>query len=73
VGSPFENEERQIAIALIVMVIEGEFLLPMRRIIRVIQVKHNGGGGLRVAGDEVVHQGLRQAIEVLAVHAVFKT
>ena len=54
------------------MIIEGEFLLPMRRVIGVIEVEHNGGGGLRVAGDEVVHQGLRQAIEVLAVHAVFK-
>ena len=56
---------------LIVMIIEGEFLLPMRRVIGVIEVEHNGGWGLRVAGDEVVHQGLRQAIEVLAVHAVF--
>ena len=44
----------------------------MRRIIRVIQVKHHGGGGLRVAGDEVVHQRLGEAIDVLAVHAVFK-
>ena len=69
VRGPFENEERQIAIVLIVMVIEGEFLLAMRRIIGVIEVEHNGGGGLGVAGDEVVHQGRGEPIEVLAVHA----
>ncbi len=67
----FENEEGQVAIALVVMVIEGELLLPMRRVIGVIQVEHNGRRGLWVAGDEVVHQGLCQAIEILAVHTVF--
>ena len=55
------------------MVIEREFLLAMCRVIGVIEVEHNGGGGLRVAGDEVVDQCLREPVEVLAVDAVFKT
>jgi hypothetical protein len=62
---PFENEERQIAMVLIVMIIERKLLLAMRRVIGVIEVKHNGGGRLWVAGDEVVHEGLREPIEAL--------
>jgi hypothetical protein len=33
---------------LIVMIIEGELLLTIRRIIGVIDIQHNGGGRLRV-------------------------
>ena len=54
------------------MVVEGEFLLPVGRIVGVIEVKHDGRRRLRVAGNEVGHQGLGQPIEVLAVHTVFK-
>ena len=54
------------------MIIEGEFLLPMRRIIGVIQVEDNGGGGLGIAGNEVVHEGLGETIEVFAVHSVLQ-
>src|SRR5205807_3173682 len=73
VRGPCENEQRQVAIAPVVMVIEREFLLAMRRVIGVIEVEPNGGGGLWVAGDEVVDQCLREPVEVLAVDAVFKT
>jgi hypothetical protein len=69
---PFENEERQVAIALVVMVREGERLLPMRRVLRVIEVEHNGGGGLWGTGNKVIHERQRQAIEILAVDAVFQ-
>jgi hypothetical protein len=40
------------------MVIEREFLLAMGRVIGVIEVEHNGGGGLGVARDEVVDERL---------------
>jgi hypothetical protein len=43
---------------LIMMVIEGQFLLPMRRVLGVIEVKDPGGGGLGGAGQEVIHKGL---------------
>ena len=72
VGSPFENEERQIAIALIVMVIEGEFLLPMRRIISMVYIKDNRVGRLRVTGNKVIDSGPRETIEVFAVDLVFQ-
>ena len=59
--------------ALIVMIIERELLLSIRRIIRVVQIQDNGGRGLSVAGDEVVHQGACESIEVLAVDVVLET
>jgi hypothetical protein len=39
----------------------------------VIEVEHNGGGRLGVAGDAVVDQRVCEPGEVLAVDAVFKT
>ena len=71
-GGPLENEERQIATP-VVVVIEREFLLAMGRVIRMIEVEHNGGGRLGVAGDEMIDQGMGKSVEVLAVDAVFKT
>ena len=71
-GGAFENEERQIAMVLIVIIIECKLLLAMRRGIGVIEVKHNGGGRLWVAGDAVVDQHAREPAEILAVDAVFK-
>src|SRR6476619_2351943 len=70
---PFENEERQITMVLIVMIIERKLLLAMRGIIRVVEIEDNGGRGLGIAGDEVVHQGAGEPIEVLAVHLVLQT
>ena len=63
----------RVAIALVVMVIEGELLLPMRRGIGVIEVEDNGRRGLWVTGEEVLHERLREAIEILPIHAVFQT
>ena len=54
------------------MIVAGKLLLAMRRVIGVIEVKHNGGGRLWVAGDEVVDQRAREPVEILAVDAVFK-
>src|SRR5215217_713525 len=45
----------------------------MSLVIGVIEVEHNGGGGLGVAGDEVVDQRVGESVEVLAVDAVFQT
>jgi hypothetical protein len=58
---------------LIVMVIKGEFLLPMRGIIRVIEIEPNGRRGLLVTGNKVIHQGSRETREVFAVYLVFQT
>ena len=44
---PLKNEERQIAMVLIVMIIECKLLLAIRRIIRVVQIKDNSGRRLR--------------------------
>ena len=69
---PLENEEWQIAMILIVMIIERQLLLAMRGIIRVVKIEHNSGRGLRVAGDAMIDQGGRKTIEVFAVYLVFQ-
>ena len=51
---PFENEERQIVMVLIVIIIERKLLLA----IGVIEVEHNGVWGLCVTGNKVVYKGL---------------
>src|SRR4029453_5601014 len=55
------------------MGIEGKFLLAMDRIIGVIEVQHNGGGRLGIAGDEVVDQRVGESVKILAVDTMFKT
>jgi hypothetical protein len=67
-----ENKEREIAMVLIVMIIKGKLLLPIRGIIGVVYIEDNGGRRLGVAGDKVVHQGARMTIQVFAVHVVLK-
>ena len=54
---PFENEEWQIAMALIVMIIERQLLLAIRWIIRMVEIKDNSCRRLNIAGDKVIHQG----------------
>ena len=57
---------------LIVMIIEGQFLLPMRRVLGVINVEDNSRRRLGVAGNTVVHERLREPGEVRAGHTVLK-
>jgi hypothetical protein len=71
-GGAFKNEQGQVAIALVVMIVEGQFLLAMRRVFRVIEVEDNGGRGLGVTRNEVVHERPGEAVEVGAGHAVFE-
>lgn len=70
---PFEHEERQIAMVLIGMSIERKLLLARRRIVRVVYIQDNGGGGLGGAGDEVVHHGPCEPIEIFAVELMLQT
>ena len=70
---PFEHAERQRALVLRVMMIERTLLLAIRRIVRVVSIQDNGGGGLGVAGAAVVHQGTCEAIEIFAVNVVLQT
>ena len=71
-GEPFKDQERQIAIVLIIMIIERELLLAVGRIVCMIEVEHDGRRRLRVAGDEVGAQRPGKPIEVLTIHTVFK-
>ena len=71
-GGAFKNEQGQIAITLIVMVIEGEFLLTMGGIRGVIEVEDNRRWRLGVAGNEVVNKRMRKAVEIGARYAVFE-
>jgi hypothetical protein len=73
VRGPCENAQREIAIVLRVMMIEGELLLPLRGIIGVVDIEDHGGGRLRVTRHTVVNQGPREPREVCAVSLVFQT
>ena len=70
---PFENEERQRAMVLRVMIRERKLLLAIGRVIGVSEVEHNRGWGLCVTGNKVVHEGPREPIEVLPVDVVLQT
>jgi hypothetical protein len=52
--------------------VQCKFLLAMGGIIRVIKVEYDGSGRLCVAGNELVHSGCGETIDVLAVHTVFE-
>ena len=69
---PFKNEEWQIAVVLIVMIVERKLLLAIRRIIRVVEIKDNSGRRLGVAGNEMIHKGPREPREVLTVDVVLQ-
>jgi hypothetical protein len=73
VGGAFENDQWQRAITLIVVGIEGQFLLAMGRVLRVIEVKDNGCWRLRVARKEVVNAGLRETGEIRACDTLLKS
>ena len=73
VRGPCKNEDWEIAMVLIVMIIEGKLLLTMRGIIGVVHIEDKGGRGLGVAGDAVVHQGACETIQIFTVHLVLQT
>jgi hypothetical protein len=52
------------------MIVEGQFLLAMRRVFRVIEVKDNGGRGRGVTRQAVGHERPGEAVEVRAGPAV---
>jgi hypothetical protein len=58
---------------LIVMVIEGKLLLALGGVIGVIKVEHNGRRRLCVTGNESVHEGSREPIEVFPIYLMFQT
>lgn len=64
---PCNNAARQRAMVLRVMMREGQLLRPVRRIIGVVHSEDKGGRGRSIAGDAVVHQGVRQPIDGCAV------
>src|SRR6267143_1200859 len=68
-----KDQEGQRAITRGVMVLAGAFLLAMRAVIGVLEVKHDGRGGLGGAGQKVVHEGRGETREVLPVHLVLQS
>ena len=56
VGGAFKDKQRQVAMTLIVVIIEGAFLLAMRGVLRVIEVKDNRHWRLGVTRNEMVPQ-----------------
>jgi hypothetical protein len=59
--------------ALVMMVVEGEFLLAMGGVFRMIEVEDNRGGRLGVARNEVIDKRLGEPVEVRAGHLMFES
>jgi hypothetical protein len=72
-GGACKNAQRQVAMVLVGMVIQGECLLPMRGIIGMVHIEDNRWGRLGITRHKVVDQGAREAIEVLAVSLLVQT
>ena len=55
---------------LVVIIRECKLLLAIRRIIGVVQIKDNSGRRCGVAGDEMIHKGPSEPIELWTVDLV---
>jgi len=69
---PLEEKQRQVAMAVVVMVVEGQFLLAVGAVFGVVHVQHDDARGLRVTGDEALDEGPGQTVDVFAAEAVLQ-
>jgi len=69
---PLEQEQRQVAVAAVVVVVEGKLLLAVGAILGVIHVQQDHRRRFGITGDEGVDEGLRQAVDVPACQAVLQ-
>lgn len=58
--------------AAVMAVVEGQWLLPVSLIFRMIEVKYQGFGRSGMAGDELLHHGLACTIYIAAGGCVFE-
>lgn len=72
-GQTLENEQGQVAMAALVVVIEDQFLLARRGILGMIPRHYDHGGRRGVAGDELIHDGLRHPLQSPRRCRVFQT
>ena len=64
--------QRQEAIAAIIAIVTGLFLLAMDGVLGVIEVEDDELGGADIGGEKLIHQYQRQAVEFGARDTVFK-
>lgn len=69
---PLEDHQRQVASAPVMVVVERQRLLSVHGILGVIDIEHQGVRRGGVAGDELIDNGLADAVDIPAIHGVLK-
>ena len=69
---PREPEPRQVAVMTVVVMVEAEFLLPVRGVLGIIPVQHKPRRWRGVAGDERIDESPRQAIQLFGRDGLFQ-
>jgi len=59
-----EYQQRQIAIVAVMVVVKGQRLLAIGRIVGVVDIESDTGRGATVTGDELQNQSTGQAVNV---------
>lgn len=67
---PFDNEERQIVMVLMVTILAGKHLLAIGGVIRVIQIEHNSRWWLRGTRDARGYEGSSEPVQIFTVYTV---
>ena len=68
-----EEEQRQIAMAAVMMVVEAQLLLPVGGVLGVIHVQDEERGRCGIAGDELIDKRLGQAVDILGRCGILQT
>ena len=68
-----EHQQRQVAVMSIVVVVEGQRLLAVGGIVRVVEVQGDGGRRFGIAGDELLHQSASQTVNIAAAQRSLQT
>lgn len=66
VALTFEEKQRQVAVAAVMVVVEGQLLLAVGAVFGVLHIQDDHRGRLGITGDEGLDERLRQAVDILA-------
>jgi len=71
-GDPLEQEQRQVAVAAVVVVVEAQLLRSVGGVLGMIHVQDDELGWFGIAGDELIDEGLGQAVDVFGRGAILQ-
>lgn len=71
-GVCLEHQQGQVAMVAVVRVVKRQRLLAIGGIVGVVQIQRDRDGGLRVAGDELLDQGVGQSVDIATPQRAFQ-